>query len=284
MVLEFTEEMVSGGRDGVLAYKWQDTEQSPRRILVLIHGLMMHGKVYESLARRLVHESVMVVAPDLRGFGRWQLQERGQSSLDYQGAVDDTGKLLCQLRKCFPSVPVVVAGESLGAHLARSVIAENWKIVSGLILSNPCIRPRMVAFDLLPYTVSEIVQSCMNKNREIDLTPFARRFLENEPESLNDYLKDPMSRKSLDILELIDSMLVVGSYKPPKIPSDMPVLVFRGSNDGVCRSASYNQFVSTIESTRMTVVRCRSCGHLILQGKNVDEEIVDIMHKWLSTV
>jgi alpha-beta hydrolase superfamily lysophospholipase len=52
-------------------YRWADPEVKPRAVAVIVHGLTMHGLVYDAFARHLAKLGIIVYAPDLRGYGRW---------------------------------------------------------------------------------------------------------------------------------------------------------------------------------------------------------------------
>lgn len=242
----------------------------------------MHGNVFDTLASHLVKSNAIVVAPDLRGFGRSYFQSANPKSLDYTGSLADGQELLSWLKREYAELPIIVAGESLGAHLARSLAATS-KEVNGLILSSPCTRPRMAIFELVPQMVSQAAKIGITRKLEADLLPFVMKFLQNEPDNLRQYLDDPMCRKSLDVLELIESMLLLGSLRPKQVPMSMPLLVYRGSNDGVCRNASYKQFMSSLRTDDMTVFECQSCAHLILQSTAIRDEILNALDDWLES-
>lgn len=52
-------------------YEWKDTEVKPKAVAIAVHGLVLHGGVYDKMARELVAQGFVVIAPDLRGYGRW---------------------------------------------------------------------------------------------------------------------------------------------------------------------------------------------------------------------
>ncbi len=52
-------------------YQWQNDSGKPRAVAILIHGLTMHGGIYDKLARHLAEQGYKVIAPDLHGYGRW---------------------------------------------------------------------------------------------------------------------------------------------------------------------------------------------------------------------
>lgn len=283
MAIEWTEEKLAL-EDGFFHINtWHNSNLPIKNVVILIHGLMMHGKYFESLALHLAQSGSFIAAPDLRGFGNSHFgDEPNRLRIDYHKSCEDLGQLIQYLRGKFCDKPIYLAGESLGAHLARSVVGTHNEHVAGLILSSPCVRPRMFSINLVPHAISEAFLSSVDRQRELNLKPFACKFLEGEPENLKDYLEDPMTRKSLDALELFESVKVIGAIEPQEVPSNIPILVLRGSNDGVCKSSSYKQFVSSLKSNRLTVHNCNRCGHLILQTKSIGEDIIESVLNWLE--
>ncbi|MBP7861793.1 alpha/beta fold hydrolase [bacterium] len=281
--IEWTEEKLAL-EDGFLHINiWNNSKQPTQRIMILIHGLLMHGKYFESLALHLAEFGSLVAAPDLRGFGNSHFgEEPNRLRIDYHKSCEDLSRLIEHMQGKFGDLPIFLVGESLGALLARSVVGSHNKHVSGLILSSPCIRPRILSMDLIPHAISEAVRSALDRQRELNLAPFACKFLEAEPENLKDYLDDPLTRKSLDALELLESIKILGSIEPQEVPSHIPVLVLRGSNDGVCKNSSYKQFVSSLRNERLTVHDCNRCGHLILETKSIGKDIIESVLDWLK--
>src|ERR1700733_16236311 len=75
-------------------YQWSDPEVKPRAAAVIIHGLGMHGLVYDAFARHLAEAGVIVYAPDLRGYGRWYKEE----VIDYNKSRADLLDLVTALK------------------------------------------------------------------------------------------------------------------------------------------------------------------------------------------
>lgn len=73
------------GAPAVHLYQWRDPALKPKAVALAVHGLIMHGATYDSLARELASRGVIVVALDLRGYGRW-----------YKDA-PDKGKMMVQV-------------------------------------------------------------------------------------------------------------------------------------------------------------------------------------------
>lgn len=123
---------------GVPTHIWRDDNVNARAIAVAMHGLMMHGKKFDSLACKLARRGLIVVAPDLRGFGQWQFNSAAEETrVDYRKSVHDLLEVFSSLVRDFGDLPLIGIGESLGAHLARILATTRPEMFSGLILSSP---------------------------------------------------------------------------------------------------------------------------------------------------
>lgn len=287
MAVQCIEETLDLSGESLHIYQWSDSvlEEgvAPSYIFLLVHGLMMHGKSFDPMARQLVASGAYVVAPDIRGFGRFYYndgQRRGE--VDYKKSLDDLIELLRLLKIRYPAIPLVLVGESLGAHMVRRLVVMHPELVSGLILSSPCIRPRMVSLPLIPHTISELVATGLKLRKEVDLEPFARRFLENEPHNLKTYIEDPMNRKSLELSELLKSVLIVNAFELNSVSKQVPILVLRGRQDRVCNNKSTEKFLASLRSEEVSEHSFSECGHLILQSERIRNEVLNTVLNWTA--
>lgn len=91
---------------------------------LLLHAFPFDGAMWDSVAVRLRAGGHEVLAPDLRGFGRAPLGDRGPA-IDVM--VDDVLTLL-------GDEPAVVAGCSMGAYVALGIAARRPDLVDALAL------------------------------------------------------------------------------------------------------------------------------------------------------
>lgn len=158
MTVQHIETKMRAGEGFVHLCTWKDSARNPRRIIVFIHGLMMHGRSFDAIASQLAARDTIVFAPDLRGFGRSYFgddeQQRGRAN--YLQSLHEISVLLVALKDRY-DLPLFCAGESLGAHAARDVVTTCPEVAAGLILSSPCVRPRMVSVPLIPHACSQLL-------------------------------------------------------------------------------------------------------------------------------
>jgi alpha-beta hydrolase superfamily lysophospholipase len=142
----------------------------------------------------------------------------------------------------------------------------------------------MVSLALLPYSFSQVLSVGLNPRTNLNLAPYARRFLKDEPDNLKFYLDDEMTRKSLTYLELLQSFLIVHSVRPARVAPEIPILVLRGKRDRVCSNQSIEKFLKNLYSDKITIHQSPDGGHLLLQTGDVENEVLDTICKWLDEV
>lgn len=263
-------------------YIWQDKANPPRAIVLAVHGLTMHGGVYEVLADNLVKSGFLVAAPDLRGYGRWALTAttKIKAEADYDKSYEDLVSLGRSLKAQYPGLPLFVVGESLGADLAIELAATEKNLVDGLVLSSPAVKHHNFCGSLLLETPAFL----RNPARQIDLTPYIRRFASNDQRITQGALADPLVRKTLSPWELLRSTQAMKrtlAYAD-KIPPTVPVLIIQGSADRVVRSNAVVKLLAHLPSKDQTVRWFTNRGHLLLETAYIYPDTMQIVSGWLK--
>lgn len=128
----------------------QWTVESPRGLVLLVHGLGEHIGRYAALAARLNEAGWDVAGYDHRGHGA-SGGPRGAIAQPHS-LLDDLGVVIDALRPERPC-PLVLLGHSLGGLIAARFVAEGlaaphaawWRPVDALVLSSPGLDPGMNA-------------------------------------------------------------------------------------------------------------------------------------------
>lgn len=97
--------------------------------VVLVHGWMMSGHVWDPLIERLQARGVRVVVPDLAGCGE---SDRAQGSYSLDRFAKDVSAVI---RACADDRPLLV-GHSMGGQVAQLVAARDGDELGGLALIN----------------------------------------------------------------------------------------------------------------------------------------------------
>lgn len=106
-----------------------------RRVVVLVHGLLMDRRLYRGLARDLASRGHRVVLVDLLGHG-WS--DKPHHAADYR--MDVYGEQVVALLDHLGLDGAVLGGMSLGANVSLLVAARHPDRVRGLVLEMPVLE------------------------------------------------------------------------------------------------------------------------------------------------
>ncbi|HND67091.1 MAG TPA: alpha/beta fold hydrolase [Candidatus Obscuribacter sp.] len=277
---------------------WQDPELEQRGIVVAVHGLVMHGRVYDTMARELAKDGLTVVAPDLRGYGRWQKlseeesnrksgnrsekkSEKKSEKIEYVSSLNDLKEVVSALRANSPDLPIFMVGESMGAGLSLRVAEALPGQVNGLVLSSPAIKRR---FYMEPEMVKDLAGLVRNPLREVDLVPYIRKFASENPTVSEEAIHDPYVRKHLSCLDLLNTATFIrGNISHARgVPATVPVLVIQGDKDRMLRHEAVSALLSRLKSRDTTMCWLPGKGHVLIETSHIEPNTMDTIRGWLS--
>lgn len=111
--------------------------ESPRAVILLVHGLGEHSDRYTYLFQRLIPEGYAFFAPDHRGFGR-SGGARGHVSR-FSRYTEDLHQLRRIMEEEFPDRPKVIYGHSMGGLITLSYAAAHPGEVPFLVVASPAL-------------------------------------------------------------------------------------------------------------------------------------------------
>lgn len=269
-------------------YQWSMRDQAPRAVVIAMHGLIMHGRAYESLARTLASQGFLVVATDMRGYGRCcQGQDHSfcqlpdcRQKIDYEKSYQDLASLAACLKKEYPTLPLIGLGESLGAAMAIRMCSEHAALLDGLILSAPAIKHHTFVH---PYNVAATGKVIANPRAQLDLKPYMKCYASDDPRVISELENDPLVRKHLSFYELLQSSSAVRktiSYVRGISP-DTPVLVIQGSADRCIKANAVVLLLTHLRSTDQTVKWFHERGHILLETAYIKPDTMEAVVGWL---
>jgi len=269
-------------------YKWSDTSAKPTAIVVAVHGLTLHGLIFETLAMHLAEQGMVVFAPDLRGYGRWcqnnendQIDQHSSGSVAYDQSRQDLISLLAAAKSDYPGIPLYCIGESLGAGIVLFAAAEKPSLIDGLILSSPAIKPRL---NIFPRVFEDTAKLFANPSREVDLVPYIKKFASEDPRIIAEAVNDPLVRKKLTTWDLLKSVKSIKSTLKyaEKVKPGTPILVIQGSNDRMLEGKAIVELLAHLNSEDQTVKWFTNRGHLMLETAYLRPDVLNTVDRWLD--
>jgi len=220
------------------------------------------------------------MAPDLRGFGRWQNSQGKDAQLNYNKSYEDINELVNAASQRYPDLPLYCIGESMGAGLAMHIAINNPERVDGLVLSSPALKPRLYLGPVLAETPAVLIKV----HKKVNLEPYIKKFASEDPRIIAESLADPLVTKKMTTWQIMQSF----KYMRPnlgyakKLPPNVPILVIQGDNDRLLKSNAVVKLISKAKSKDQTVRWFKDRGHLLLETAFLPPETLDTVNNWLQ--
>jgi alpha-beta hydrolase superfamily lysophospholipase len=303
---------------GIPLYMWDDGTDSPKAIIVAFHGLTFHGKVYKELGKRLAQDGYLVVAPEMRGYGRWYYcsknggahtkdcghvtaktrlpkitslpktkenkttySQRVCKRANYKQSLNDFTALLKRLHQEYPGLMLYCIGESLGADMAVRLASTSGQLVDGLILASPAIKKQGI---LRRSLIPESAKMMFNPAREINVRPYLENCLSEDKRIVNERAQDPYVRKGLSLLELLSTQKTTKETLTyiPNISPNTPVLIIQGTDDRIIKANGVVLILERLRAKDQTVRWFDNRGHVLLETAYIQPDTWSTITDWLT--
>ncbi|MFT6846029.1 MAG: acylglycerol lipase, partial [Flavobacteriales bacterium] len=119
---------------GIIMREWACNAPA-KAVIILVHGIGEHSKVYKSWAKRFNQEGYNVVSFDLRGHGL-SGGKRGHIPI-YRAYMSDLSMIYRQVKTKYPSMPIMLYGHSLGGNIVLHFLLKKRKFIIGAVASSP---------------------------------------------------------------------------------------------------------------------------------------------------
>jgi len=266
------------------ACQWSQSMAQPRAVILGVHGVTLHGKNFDELARYLAARGVLFVAPDLRGFGRWYHGDdefQSDPRISYPQAKSDLVAVLQALRARYPDLPIFCTGECIGVTLCTRLAGEFPELVNGLILSSAPIKRYGY---LTPRALIELGVSLLTPFNQVDMVPHWRSFLSADSRVITDRINDPLTRRFLSLLDLVESNRVCRQTLAyaRAVPPSIPALIIQGQDDHLMKPYGAELLLAELGSDDKTLHLISGYGHLLIETAYTAPEIKQLIAGWVQ--
>ena len=226
----------------------------PRARLIISHGAAEHMERYLPFMQTLASQGILCFGHDHIGHGRSAKTEDDLGYMPLRGGTDFLiDDILCdakRFRGCYPDVPLILFGHSMGSFIARlAVTSKEPPLFDALILSgtggkNPLAPIAMMIVSVLCMLRGEKARSRMMQS--LIFASYNDRFekrteldwIASDPAAVDRYLADPMCGFHLftvSSLFVLLSLLYLANRKDTfrTTPNDLPILLISGRDDPV---------------------------------------------------
>ena len=263
-------------------------EQSPRAIMVAVHGLSGAALDYEPLGSHLAREGIATYALELRGQGNDPVVQRRGDLVHLEQWYDDLRAFFALVRRQHPETPIYYYGESMGAALLTRFLAQAEKAdqPAGLILASPVIEVpgspgpwQQMVFHFFLF---------ITPRRRVDVTKYTRRDDENDPskwvtrdEAHRQWFTTASHRITSYTFRFFKCLFdLFGGCMDAAPQISTPVLVIYAANDVYIPPVKVEQFFERLGSRDKEIEFFPESYHLLLHDFDKDQALERIK-AWL---
>ncbi len=291
--------------DGVPLYvnHWH-TQQAPRAVVMLAHGMAEHSGRYARLGEALVAAGLELYALDHRGHGQTAQHGLLGHFADENGlnhVVGDLCELNHHIRHQHPQTPIILLGHSMGSFISTAYLMHHSSSVQGAILSGSnygkqgtyhaaALVARFERWRQGATGRSSLIDwlsfGAFNKAFAPARTPFD--WLSRDNAEVDRYIADPLcgfrctNQLWLDLLEGLQRITAPASLK--QIAPQLPILIIGGDHDPVSRGNGLQRLADALRQaghSRTTLKIYSQARHETLNETNRDEVTRDLID-WLE--
>jgi len=274
---------------------------TPRRIVLVAHGMSEHSGRYARLATALRRRGDAVYAPDHRGHGRTGkftgVGRTGPSGFD--GVLGDIARLAEIAHRDTGARPVVLLGHSMGSLIAQAYAQRHGSSLAALALSGS--PGAGGALDEMTDGIRQALEAGLGEEPVAALAPFNAAFepartpfdwLSRDPAEVDVYLADPFcgDANPMTFGFIAELMKIAAPAMEPaaiaQIPARLPILLLTGEADPVSNGGAN---VRVLEQRmrdagkRVDAIYYPGARHEVLNETNRDQVERDLL-AWIDRV
>jgi alpha-beta hydrolase superfamily lysophospholipase len=257
------------GSEGRVFYRRWDSEDSPVRLVLIVHGYAEHGGRYGHVAAPLTRRGSAVYADDHLGHGR----SDGERALisDFEHVVDDLHALAAIARAEHPGLPLFLVGHSMGGLLAAR-FAQRWPDeVAGVAFCGAVIGDWQWARDVLAQP-------------ELPYVPFDPGALSRDPQVGASYAADPLVYHGQYKRRLLEAEVeALDRFQRDIGCLTMPILFLHGTDDPFVPYQRSLDAVRAMPTRDVTVHVYPGARHEVLNETDRDE-VIGHLCDWIERV
>jgi alpha-beta hydrolase superfamily lysophospholipase len=206
--------------------------QSPRGVIVIIHGLAEHGGRYQETAAALGAGGWAVYAGDLRGHGL-SPDVPGAGRVHVKRFTDyfrDVDAFVAEARKNHQGLPLFILGHSMGGLISISYVLERPQGISGAVISSPAlgIHPdsRPPAWLKMMVGVLSAIAPRLKVASDLDTNLISR-----DPAVVQAYVDDPLVSEKVSVRWYREFTKAIARANRAAATLKVPMLLMQSGDD-----------------------------------------------------
>ncbi|XP_062924405.1 monoglyceride lipase-like [Mobula hypostoma] len=265
-------------RDGnYLFCRYWEPATEPRAMLMIVHGAGEHSGYYCDFTSIFTDLSLFVFAHD--HFGHGQSEGKRLTVPDFSIYVRDCQQHIDMMRDRYPTLPLFLLSQSLGATITLNVVTKR-RDITGLIFLAPLVQvnaesvsaSRMCCTSILYYLTPNLTMGNVNP-----------RWLSSSAEEVQKIVDDPLStlgpysmRYTIQVLNAVAKLKEI-------IPTiTVPMLIAHGELDKMCEiQGSFLLYKNVASQDKTLKIFKNALHHIHKETPSIVAELKVLIRKWL---
>ena len=202
------------------------------------------------------------------------------AEVSYGQSFEDLKEVIQAARHEYPSLPLFLIGESLGAGLSLHAAEMMPGSVSGLVLSSPALKRRLY---IAPEVVKDFSTLVTRPHRQCDLSPYIKKLSSEDPRIVEEELNDPYIRKHMTCADMLKTFSMIKSNLDYArgVSADIPVLVIQGDHDRILKQNAVVLLLDRLKCKDQTVRWLSGKGHVLIETALIEPSTLGTISSWL---
>lgn len=262
--------------DGLQLFCQTWVPDTPKAVLVVVHGLGDHSERYGAFIRYFVERGFAVALYDQRGHGRSE-GERGHVE-QFQDFLQDLAQFVQTTKERFPKLPMFLVGHSFGGQIALNFVVRYAKGLRGIVLCSPNVLLKLP----VPNWKKKLADWSRNSMGHIKLThQLDSKLLSHDAAVVKAYDEDPLvfnyvtARLGSLIMHNLDIIMALASR------IHLPALFLQAGSDEICSPEGTKAFFRRVPIARKMFKIYEGMYHELFNETDRDKVFSDT-EGWLN--
>ena len=259
-----------------LFYQYWLPDQSPKAVLMIVHGLAEHSGRYTNLVNYFVPKGYAVCGFDYRGHGK---SEGLRCYVDrFSDYVSDVKTFFEKVHKEHSNLKIFLVGHSMGATIAVAYAVKYQRDLAGLIISGVGLKPGASISPALK-AVARLISAVSPK---MGLTVLDASAISRDKAVVDAYVNDPLVYRGKIRARLGAEMINTIDKLPSLIPQiSLPIIIMHGTEDRLCNPEGSQILYDKVGSVDKTLKLYKGLYHEIFNEPEHEKVMADV-EAWLS--
>ena len=267
---------LKGVRDSNIYYQYWLPEETPKALLIVVHGLAEHSGRYMNVVNRFVPSGYAVYGIDHIGHGK--SDGKRVYVKRFQDYINTLRIYIETIHDWQPGIPLFMIGHSMGGLIGAAYLLEHQHELSGAVFSGPGIKvPDSISASVI--LAGKMLSLVFPKTGILQLDANG---VSKDPSVVAAYVNDPLvytgkitARLGAEMLKTMQDV----TEKANKI--SLPITIVQGGNDLLVDPNGAQLLYDLVSSADKTIKIYDGLYHEVFNEPE-REQVLNDVQKWLE--